>query len=187
MNRQQLAHLLRAACQIANDPEVLVLGSQSILGTYDEDDLPAAATASMEADIAFLSDGADRAKADAVDGSIGEMTTFQAAYGVYAEGISVETAVLPDGWRERLLTWDLESSYPARPLFLERHDLAVAKLVAGRVDKDYPFVLALLEAGMLDPALLRERAAMLPDSEGVRRDRTLAWLDALPAAESSGS
>lgn len=37
MNRQQLAHLLRAACRITGDPQVLVLGSQSVLGTWDED------------------------------------------------------------------------------------------------------------------------------------------------------
>ncbi|MGO2035929.1 MAG: hypothetical protein ACTH2U_05570 [Brevibacterium sp.] len=61
MNRQQLAHILRAACSIAEDREVLVIGSQSILGTFDEDGLPAAATASIEADIAFLDDP-DRAR-----------------------------------------------------------------------------------------------------------------------------
>lgn len=30
------------------------MGSQAILGTYEEDVLPAAATMSMEADVAFL-------------------------------------------------------------------------------------------------------------------------------------
>lgn len=50
MNRQQLAHLLRSACTISDDEDVLVLGSQSILGSYDEDDLPSEATASLEAD-----------------------------------------------------------------------------------------------------------------------------------------
>ncbi|WP_211309050.1 hypothetical protein [Citricoccus muralis] len=42
MNRQQLAHILRSACTIVGDKDVLVIGSQSILGSYDEDDLPAA-------------------------------------------------------------------------------------------------------------------------------------------------
>lgn len=56
MNRSQLAHVLRAACRISEDKDVLVIGSQSILGTYDEDDLPREATASLEADIAFLDD-----------------------------------------------------------------------------------------------------------------------------------
>ncbi len=75
MRRQDLAHILRAARDIAGDARVLVIGSQSILGTYDEDDLPALATASIEADIAFLDDP-DRTKADAVEGSIGELSSF---------------------------------------------------------------------------------------------------------------
>jgi hypothetical protein len=35
VNRQQLAHLLRSACAITDDEDVLVLGSQSILGSFD--------------------------------------------------------------------------------------------------------------------------------------------------------
>jgi len=38
VKREHLAHILRAASQIADDPDVVVIGSQSILGTYDEDD-----------------------------------------------------------------------------------------------------------------------------------------------------
>jgi hypothetical protein len=53
MDRQQLAHILRAACDVTGDADVLVLGSQSILGTYDEAELPPAATMS-EADLAWL-------------------------------------------------------------------------------------------------------------------------------------
>lgn len=50
MRREQLEHAIRTACQIIDQPEVIVVGSQSILGTYDEDQLPAA-TASREVDI----------------------------------------------------------------------------------------------------------------------------------------
>jgi hypothetical protein len=41
MTREQLAHVLRAAARIAEDPDV-VMGSQSILGTFPEDRSPAA-------------------------------------------------------------------------------------------------------------------------------------------------
>lgn len=85
MKRQELAHILRAACDITGDQNVLVIGSQSILGAFDEDDLPPAATASMEADIAFLDDP-NRIKADEVEGAIGELSTFHQTNGVYAEG-----------------------------------------------------------------------------------------------------
>ncbi len=48
MNREQLAHVLRAASGIADDPDILVIGSQALLTSYDEDELPLAATTSMD-------------------------------------------------------------------------------------------------------------------------------------------
>ena len=105
----------------------ILFGSRPRVPTYDEDDLPPAATASMEADIAFLDDP-DRHKADLVEGAIGEMSAFHEMNGVYAEGISAATAILPSGWRDRLHTWGLTASEPARPLFLEPPALALAKL-----------------------------------------------------------
>lgn len=56
MRRNQLAHILRAACDITGDPEILVIGSQAILGTFEEDELPTEATLSIEADLAFFDD-----------------------------------------------------------------------------------------------------------------------------------
>lgn len=41
MKRQELAHILRAACDVAGDPDVLIIGSQSILGGFDGDLPPA--------------------------------------------------------------------------------------------------------------------------------------------------
>ena len=51
MRRDQLEHAIRTACQIIQADEVIVVGSQSILGTYREDELPAAATMSIEVDV----------------------------------------------------------------------------------------------------------------------------------------
>lgn len=48
MTREQLAHVLRAASTIAAERDVLVIGSQSVLGSFGEDMLPFEATASME-------------------------------------------------------------------------------------------------------------------------------------------
>ena len=75
MTRAQLAHLLRAASRITGDPNVLAIGSQSILGTFSEEDLPEEAWMSIEADLAFRDDS-DGTKALAVDGAIGELSSF---------------------------------------------------------------------------------------------------------------
>lgn len=87
MKREELAHILRAASRIVGDFDVVVVGSQSILGSYDEDDLPPQAVGSIEADVAFWDDH-DNAKSDAVDGAIGEDSGFHAMYGHYAQGVS---------------------------------------------------------------------------------------------------
>ena len=39
MRRDQLEHAIRTACQISERPEVIVVGSQAILGSFREDEL----------------------------------------------------------------------------------------------------------------------------------------------------
>lgn len=96
MRRDQLEHLLRAACSIAESDVALVIGSQAILGSFPDDVLPPAASRSIEVDVAFLDDP-DQAKSDQVDGAIGELSPFHETFGFYAQGVSITTAVLPDG------------------------------------------------------------------------------------------
>ena len=178
MNRAQLAHVLRSASRIAGDNDVLVVGSQAILGSRDEDQLSAEATASMEADIAFLDD-ANRAKADEVEGGIGEFSAFHEEFGYYAKGVHVDTVTLPTGWADRLLRPDLPGSRPAQAAFLEPHDLVASKLVAGRM-KDLAFAAALVRAGLIDLDVLIERIVALPDQvhQSVI-DRMIGWVESM--------
>jgi hypothetical protein len=167
VKRSELAHLLRAASTISGRDEILVIGSQSILGSFDEDELPDPATLSREADFAFWDD-ADERIADKVDGAIGEMSAFDLGNGYYAQGVSVTTATLPVGWRDRLVQFSPTSANGAVAMCLEPHDLALAKLVARR-EKDLAFVAALIAAQLLDIAVLRERAESMPVSGPARR------------------
>lgn len=75
MRRAELEHVLRAACEIANAREALVIGSQAVLGSYSEDVLPPEAIRSIEVDLAFLDD-VDDERSDRVDGAIGELSSF---------------------------------------------------------------------------------------------------------------
>ena len=177
MNRAQLAHILRAAAAIVDDPNILVVGSQSVLATFDEDELPDAATASMEVDLAYFEDPTER-KADAVDGAIGELSPFHEMNGVYAQGVSVRTAVLPEGWRGRVVPWSNQSTGRAQAAFLEPHDCVVSKLVAYR-EKDFAFAAAMLESGLIDPTILTGRIDLLPASLHPRVPTRLhSWLKA---------
>lgn len=172
MNREQLAHVVRAAATVTGDGDIVIIGSQSILGTADVGRLPEEATMSMEADIAFRDD-IDASKADAVDGAIGELSPFHETYGYYAQGVEISTAVLPTGWENRAETLDRQDSRPGYARCLEPHDLVVSKLVAGR-EKDITFAAALLEHGFVTAATLHERAELLNQPNAViRRVRAL--------------
>jgi hypothetical protein len=152
---------------------VLVIGSQSVLGAIPEDRLPPAATASIEVDVAFFDDPGDR-KADQVDGAIGELSVFHETFGYYAQGVSVSTAVLPKGWRDRLVMVETASTAPGRGYLLDPHDCVVSKLVAGR-EKDYAFAAALIQAQLIDPTVVAERIEAVDVSPALRQ-RLRNWI-----------
>jgi hypothetical protein len=177
VKRSELAHILRAACDVTSDPEILVLGSQAILGSFDDDELPSNVVRSIEADIAFFDDPDER-KSDAVDGAIGEESMFHETNGVYGQGVSLSTAILPEGWRSRVVAFDDPEAKPGRAVCLEPHDLVISKLVAGRM-KDREFAQELVAHGLVDPVTLSKRAVLLPVPGAVKR-RVLAWIDSGP-------
>lgn len=76
MRRDQLEHAIRSACQIIGRPEVIVVGSQAILGTYSENQLPAEATMSLEVDVLPIADDNDETArlADIIEGVAGEFS-----------------------------------------------------------------------------------------------------------------
>ena len=176
MTRDELIHILRAASKIADDENVLVIGSQSILGTYDEGELPDAAVASMEADIAFFNDE-DNVKSDAVDFAIGEDSHFHELNGYYAQGVSVTTATLPVGWQLRVQRIEDKSALPGRGICLEKHDLVVSKLFAGR-PKDFEFADALASAGLIEADVLHQRIDVM-DVLPLHKKRMHTQIDSL--------
>jgi hypothetical protein len=153
VTRSELEHVIRAAGAIADDPEIVVIGSQSILGQFP--DAPVALLASMEADL-FPLHHPDRA--DLIDGAIGEGSSFHQLYGYYAQGVSERTATLPAGWRDRLVRVANPNTRGVAGLCLEVHDLALSKYVAGR-DKDREFTRELARHRMTSPGVLRARLA----------------------------
>ncbi len=105
MRRDQLERAIRTACQIIQQSEVIIVGSQAILGTYDQDELPAAATMSIEVDILPVADSNEETArlADLIEGVAGEFSSFEQLHGFSIDGVDLNTAVLPDRWRDRLV------------------------------------------------------------------------------------
>jgi hypothetical protein len=186
MRRDQLEHAIRTACQIIKKQEVIVVGSQAILGTFDESELPAAATMSIEVDILPIADTNDETArlADLIEGVAGEFSPFEGLHGFSIDGADLETAVLPDGWRDRLVkVQNANTAAPTgEPLFtgwcLDKEDLCVAKLVALR-EKDRNFVAALLDAGLVNPDLMAARLSTMSGEHPAATDRALVWLSSM--------
>lgn len=152
MTRSELEHLIRAAGAIADDREIVVIGSQSVLGQFP--DAPAVLRASMEAD---LHPRNRPERADLIDGAIGEGSHFHEQFGYYAQGVGEATATLPAGWRERLVSVKNANTGGVEGLCLEVNDLAISKYVAGRA-KDLAFTATLARHGMTRRETLLARA-----------------------------
>jgi hypothetical protein len=157
MDRQALEHIVRAVAALTNRYEIVIVGSQSILGACPN--APEVLLRSMEADVFPLEYSPELA--DLIDGSIGEGSPFQDLYGYYAQGVGPETAILPAGWQERLVRIQNENTDLKVGYCLEPHDLAASKLAAGR-EKDFEFVEAMLEHRIAQAATLHERLDLLP-------------------------
>jgi hypothetical protein len=155
VNREQLEHALRAAADITGDYRILVIGSQSILGSFDESQLPPEATVSREIDIGFFDDPRGK-KADDVEGAIGEDSDFDRTFEFFVDGVDLDTATLPNGWWNRLVEVQGPGTNRAVGQCLEPHDCVASKLAAGR-EKDYVFAAALLDAGLVHADVLIER------------------------------
>jgi hypothetical protein len=151
MQRHQLEHIIRAASGITGAAEFVIIGSQAVLGQFAN--APADLLASMEADVFSLHSSAE---SDLIDGSIGEGSPFHMTFGYYAHGVGPDTAILPDGWRERLIPIRNENTGGGTGLCLEVHDLAVSKLVAGR-EKDLEFVAGLLRHRLAESTTIQAR------------------------------
>lgn len=162
MQRPQLEHIIRAAAGITGATDFVVIGSQAVLGQFP--DAPEELLVSIEADVFSLRSEAD---SDLIDGTIGEGSPFHQTFGYYAHGVSVETARLPEGWRERLVPIRNANTGGGTGLCLEIHDLAVSKLAAGR-EKDLDFVTALLRHRLIRPEIVRQRIARTPLEPEVR-------------------
>lgn len=170
MNRDQLERIVRAACRITGEPELLVIGSQAILGSFSEEELPAEAIRSIEADLAAFDDP-DDLKADQIDRGIGEDSQFHATFGVYGQGVSVSTAVLPAGWRDRLVRLDTDSG---AGLCLEKHDLVLSKLARGDT-RDYEYASSLVRNRLVETEILANRLERLPVG-ALKREEISVWL-----------
>ncbi len=170
MTRDELEHAIRAACAVAQDNEVYVIGSQAILGQHRT--AHPELCESAEADIVPKN---HPERSDAIDGALGELSAFHETHGFYVHSVGHETATLPKGWQKRCILVCNPNTRGYKGWCLESHDLALAKLAAFR-EKDRRFVRVLLREGLVrDQDLLRRSRTLAVDSG--RRAQLKAWIE----------
>ena len=174
MNREQFEHTVRAAGAVLGISEVLVIGSQALHASMSSA-LPDEASRSVEVDVAVFEDAEGR-KADVIDGSIGEASMFHATFGYYAHGVVETTAVLPAGWRERLVRYQTPVTSGVVAWCLEPHDLWISKAIAGR-EKDLEFCAALVSLDVVERRELTRRLAQVGSLDPRLRTLVQARID----------
>jgi len=170
MNRDQLEHAIRSACDISGDNEVYIFGSQAILGQYPNADNKL--TRSIEVD-AYPKNKPETV--DKIDGALGENSPFHHTHGFYVHGVSIETASLPEGWKDRTKKVQDYMDQNKIGWCIEAHDLAASKLMAYR-EKDIRFVRTLIVENLINLEVLRKRLQMT-DTEFKVKERALHWVD----------
>lgn len=162
MTREQLEHIIRAAAAISGDDEIVIIGSQAVLGQFPQ--APAELLVSVEADV-FPRNAPEQA--DLIDGSIGELSPFHSTFGYYAQGVAPETAIAPAGWQDRLVPVRGPGTRGATGWCLEMHDLLLSKYVAGR-EKDAEFTAAAVRHHMVSRDILIARLPAMPIDDARR-------------------
>lgn len=169
MNREQLEHAIRSACEVSGDNELYIFGSQAILGQFPQADEKLTRSIEVDASPKNKPEAIDR-----IDGALGENSPFHNTHGFYVHGVSIETASLPEGWEER--TNKVQDYMDENNIgwCVEAHDLAASKLIAYR-EKDISFVRTLLLEQLVNAQTLKDRIKMIETDKSLK-ERAVNWL-----------
>lgn len=111
MRKVDFDHVIAAAVEVCGEREIVVIGSQAILGSVESP--PEVLVESMEADVYPLN---APEKAEEIDAVLGDGSPFHGSFGFYAHGVGPKTMKGPAGWQDRLvkvrvpLEWVRENS-----------------------------------------------------------------------------
>ena len=162
MKKQQVDHVLRAAGRITGEKQFIIIGSQSLHGKYP--DLADDIVRSVEVDLIAKRDASRIEWLNAV----GQDSKFHEQFGYYADPVDETTAILPKGWKARLVNLPAGDTDGVTGLCLDPHDLAIAKYATGR-KKDVVFTHELARRGIVSSDRLLALLDQTPVSEEIRR------------------
>ncbi len=161
MKKHQLDHVLRAAGRITGERQFIIIGSQSLHGKHPN--LPDDIVQSAEVDLIAKGKTARTEWLNA----IGQDSPFHQQFGYYVDPVEDGTAILPAGWRGRLVNLAPGDTDGVKGLCLDPHDLVIAKYVT-RHEKDTVFNLALVRRGLVSRERLLQLLHKTPVTNAVR-------------------
>jgi hypothetical protein len=170
MDLGHLEVLFREAKRLTNHNEFVVIGSLSILGVVQGDEIPAEMLVSIDVDCYTK---ADPARILELKEALGEGSAFEAANGYYLDPVSPDLPMLPDQWEPRLIPVALGDGI--RVFFLEPNDAAVSKYARGD-PRDREWLRAGLKAGILSAPIIESRFRQTPFLDSAERDRAYKGL-----------
>jgi len=161
MKKRHVDHVLRAAGRITGERQFIIVGSQALHGKHPDiaDDIV------MSAEVDLIAKKAP-ATTELLN-AIGADSPFHESFGYYADPVDATSAILPKGWKGRLVNLPKGDTEGVIGLCLDPHDLAIAKYVARR-DKDRVFTRELARRGLVKRAKLLALVADTPVEERVR-------------------
>lgn len=158
MKRSELEHLLRASKGATGEQDFIIIGSQSVLGKHP--DAPRELRQSMELDI-YVRSKPEELRIE-IERNLGELSRFSETFGYFADGVSPDTAFLPEGWETRLTPVCNENTDGATGWCIDPADLTIAKLYANR-PKDISFIRAMLKHRFIRPSQIERLIATFAD------------------------
>ena len=163
MRKAELEHLLRSVGEITRDRNLILFGSQAVLGYLRNP--PRALLVSMEADV--YPKTFPQAQMLIIP-ALGRRSAFHDQYGYYADSVTPDLATFPEGWTDRLIPFSSKNTGGVTAWCVEIHDITVSKLAAYR-PKDIRYITALLRHKLIRVAVLRQRIDLVPTPADQKR------------------
>lgn len=167
MNREKVAHILRAIAGVTGETKLALVGSATVL--LRAKNIPAAMLNTNEIDVFSPNATDEEMFVDLVSGSLGRGSQFDQTFNYFGDGVTSRTAKMPSDWRERATIVEVPTLHGIEVLVPDLNDVALAKMLAWR-EKDRNWLQAGVRSKILDPTVMRGRLSLLPETEAPREE-----------------
>lgn len=171
MELGDLQALFDEARKLTKHTEFVVVGSLSILGIVQGNEIPARMLMSIDVDCFTRQ---DPGRIFELQQSLGEGSPFEASHGFFLDPIAPEVLTLPTQWEFRLVRVPLANGIVV--FFLDPNDAAVSKYARSE-PRDREWIQAGLQAGLLSAPIIESRFRQTVFFDEHERDRAFSSLE----------